>query len=345
MVNKKLNYYLKQINLIKLFKIAMGSSIAIILANFLGLQYSPSAGIITLLSIQDTKRETFFVAGKRFFSFFIAIGVAYVLFNTIGYLPATFGLFLLVFVGLSYLFSLQDGISMSAVLTTHFLIEKNMELSFIGNELAIMMIGVFVAILFNLYLPKNTDAVKSDMRKVEEEIKEILNILAECTLKNCKPEEKRGSNCILNEKFHQLDLNLKSALKKAYDNMNNTLLSDTRYYIQYFEMRRGQLSILHQMKEQLSMMTTMQKQAVPIADFIRKIALSFHEYNNAEELLLWLNNMKESFKHEPNPITREEFENRAVLFLLLNSIENFLQAKKIFVSNISAKEIELYWKN
>jgi uncharacterized membrane protein YgaE (UPF0421/DUF939 family) len=55
--------------------------------------------------------------------------------------------------------------------------------------------------------------------------------------------------------------------------------------------------------------------------------------------------MKESFKHEPNPITREEFENRAVLYILLNSIENFLQAKKIFVSNISAKEIELYWKN
>ncbi|MDF2473699.1 MAG: hypothetical protein K0R21_1481 [Anaerocolumna sp.] len=364
MIKDKLEYYLKQINAMKLFKIAIGSSIAIIIANGLGLQYSPSAGIITLLSVQDTKKETFLIAGRRFLSFFMAIGIAFLLFQSMGYLPITFGLFLLVFVGCSYLFRLQDGISMSSVLTTHFLIEKNMELSFIGNELAIMMIGVFIAIIFNLYIPKNIEAVKSDMRKVEEEIKEILSIFSQCMLKNCNQVPcgnakannfeavnlavkegigKEISPCILADKFEQLDTDLKKALTKAYENMNNTLLSDTRYYIQYFEMRRNQLTLLRQMKEQLNIITTVQKQAVPISEFIIKIAGTFHEYNNAEDLLVELSYIKESFKKEPNPLTREEFENRAVLYLLLNSIDNFLKAKRNFVANISPEEIKIYW--
>ena len=43
---------------LKILKIAAGTGISIIIAEVLGLRYSASAGVITLLSIQDTKRET-----------------------------------------------------------------------------------------------------------------------------------------------------------------------------------------------------------------------------------------------------------------------------------------------
>ena len=44
--------------LLKILKIAVGSMLAMAAAQALGLRYSSSAGVITLLSIQDTKRET-----------------------------------------------------------------------------------------------------------------------------------------------------------------------------------------------------------------------------------------------------------------------------------------------
>ena len=44
--------------MLKLIKIAVGCVASIFLADVLGLGYSTSAGIITLLTIQDTSRET-----------------------------------------------------------------------------------------------------------------------------------------------------------------------------------------------------------------------------------------------------------------------------------------------
>ena len=49
---------MKNINLIKTLKIAAGSMLAIIIAQSLNISYSTSAGIITLLSIQNTKKST-----------------------------------------------------------------------------------------------------------------------------------------------------------------------------------------------------------------------------------------------------------------------------------------------
>ena len=49
--------YLKNINPIKVFKIAVGTGLAIFIANISGLNYVSSAGMITLLSIQDTKNQ------------------------------------------------------------------------------------------------------------------------------------------------------------------------------------------------------------------------------------------------------------------------------------------------
>lgn len=44
--------FFKKINFIKVLKIAIGTGIAILIAEFLGLKYVSSAGIITLLSIR-----------------------------------------------------------------------------------------------------------------------------------------------------------------------------------------------------------------------------------------------------------------------------------------------------
>ncbi len=337
-----------KINFIKILKIAVGSSAAILFADLLGLSYSASAGIITLLSIQDTKKETLIVAGKRILAFLLALFTAFVLFRALGYHTVTFGVFLLVFITVSYLLRLQEGIAMCSVLVTHFLIEKDMGPVFIWNESLIMIIGTFVGVLLNLYMPGNSEAVKADMRLLEEDIRTILGKLSECILSSretVKPADNYGctDSCTLDKDLKDLDSHLKDALSRAYDNMNNTLLSDTRYYIQYITMRRNQFTILIHIKEQLCRLTKVPRQAEPIAGFLNTVREQFHEYNNAERLLEELERIKSGFRAEPNPVTREEFENRAVLYLILYDLENFLNIKKNFVSNISLKQIMTFW--
>ncbi|MGB8453921.1 MAG: aromatic acid exporter family protein [Anaerocolumna sp.] len=338
-----------KINFIKILKIAIGSSAAILFAGLLGLQYSASAGIITLLSIQDTKKETLIIAGKRLLAFLMAIVTAYFLFSSFGYHTITFGVFLLVFITESYLFRLPEGIAMCSVLVTHFLIEKNMGSVLIRNEIMIMITGTFVGILLNLYMPGNTEAVKADMRLIEEDMKIILGKISEGILSK-REQIKTDKNydcksiCKPDKELTDLDNHLKGALSRAYDNMNNTLLSDTRYYIQYFMMRKNQFSILIHINEQLGLLTSIPKQAVPIALFLNNIGKQFHEYNNAEKLLEELDRIKSGFREEPNPLTREEFENRAVLYLVLYDLETFLKIKRNFVSNISLSQIITFWK-
>lgn len=352
-----------KINFIKILKIAAGSSAAILIADLLGLNYSASAGIITLLSIQDTKKETLLVAGKRLLAFILALLTANVLFTSLGFYTVTFGIFLLVFISLSYLLKLQEGIAMCSVLVTHFLIEKNMEPVLIFNESKLMILGILIGIILNLYMPGNVKAVKADMRLIEEDIRVVLSILSKDMTHNrklpkqteqrLKTEESEQikltlqteqlDRAKLSEKLKEIDIHLREALSRAYDNMNNTLLRDTRYYLQYFMMRRSQFTILSHIAEQVSLLTAIPPQAQVVALYMDKIREQFHEYNNAERLLEELRQIKAAFKEEPNPLTREEFENRAVLYLLLYDLEIFLSIKKNFVNNISLNDINTYW--
>ncbi|MDF2801982.1 MAG: hypothetical protein K0S61_1885 [Anaerocolumna sp.] len=344
-----INLRIDKNDIIKIIKIAAGTSLSILIAEFFGLAYSASAGIITLLSIQDTKKETITVALKRIIGFVIAVIIAFALFSTLGYYPITFGIFVLLFILLSYILKISEGISMCAVLTTHFLIEKNMRTDFIINEFLILFIGIIVGILLNLFMPRSLYRVKSQMNKVEEMIKIILEKQANAILvlehqnEDCKQED--NSTRAYDVTYDLIELNdlLETGLSSAYENMNNTLLMDTRYYIQYFNMRKNQYETLTHMKERINRLSLIPKQAQPIYEFVKKISSQLHEYNNARTLLEELDEMLQNFKEEPNPQTREEFENRAVLLLFMYDVENFLTIKKSFVDRISDKQIKMFW--
>ena len=56
-------------NVLKVVKIAGGSLLAMLIAEGLGLNYAASAGVITLLSIHDTKRETIRLMARRMSAF------------------------------------------------------------------------------------------------------------------------------------------------------------------------------------------------------------------------------------------------------------------------------------
>lgn len=327
---------IKKINYIQIIKIAVGSCISILIADFFHLSYSSSAGVITLLSIQNTKKETLLITMKRLLSFIISFIIAFFIFSLTGYHPFSYGFYLLIFVGICYLFNLEEGISMNAVLTTHFLIEKSMSPHWLMNELSLFLLGSGIAVLLNLYIPKKIMIIKQDQVEIENNIKEILYQMS-TSLLNPLAESRLTKNLQL------LDMQLKISLSRAYENMNNTLLGDTRYYIQYMQMRKDQCNILKRMNSQIKSLNTVPSQAHTIANYINTIASSYHEYNNAIDLLEGLQKIIVDFKLDPLPSSRLEFENRAILFQLISELEVFLVSKRDFVAALTTSQIRTFW--
>lgn len=315
-------------------KVAIGSAISIIIAEGLGLLYSPSAGIVTLLSVQDTKKETIKIAAKRFISFLMAMAISFVLFSFLGYNPFVFGGFILIFVGLSHLFDLKDGISINAVLMTHFLVEERFDLPMILNEVMILAIGMGIGIIINLIMPNYKKQIFEKQRMLEDEMRNTISTMA-LALKDKTNEIKIDFTC--------LDELLEDLLGKAYDDAGNTLLADTRYLISYLEMRKHQVEVLKDITLNINQIPVLLKQSIPIAEFLEETSDRFHELNNAKGLLESLDKLYEHYRQDDLPASRDEFEHRAVLFKILKDLEYFLLIKKNFVIDLEKNNIKSYW--
>lgn len=356
--NQKINKLkLSKINPWYITKVGIGSAIAIFLAEMLGLSYSPSAGIITLLTIQNTKKETLKVSLKRVISFLLAVLISFILFSSLGYNAWVFGAFVFLFAALSYIFELKDGISMNAVLVTHFLAARRFDRSLFVNEVMILAIGMGLGILINMFMPNYKEEILKKQHLLEEEMKKVLKSMAfalkdkkACLIQDETQINMRKSKDIsgLSDQtedqiiidFRDLDILIEELIKKAYDDAGNTLLSNTRYMISYLEMRKHQIEVLKAISRNITKIPVLLKQSIPLSEFYEKTADSFHEMNSVKGLLKDLDKLYANYKQDNLPVTREEFEYRAVLFQILQETEYFLRIKRNFVLELEKNK---YW--
>ena len=320
----------------KVSKIAFGSTIAILLANAIGLEYSISAGIITLLTIQDTKKETIFISLKRIVAFLLATILAFILFPNFGFSTVPFGVFLFLFVGGCSIVKLQDGIAMNSVLATHYILSENISISMITNEALLLFIGAGIGTLINLFMPSNVKQIREVQEKIESDLRKILFRMAFFLRESDKTKYKDHCFTPLQE-----DINL--GLTYAYTNMNNTLFQESQYFIRYMEMRKQQLQVLTEIYGKIISLHSVPNQVIPISQFIEKIANSLAESNNAKALLQLEHSLEEGYRQSSLPLTREEFEDRAVLYMILKDFKIFLMMKEQFADTLTNEQIEKYW--
>lgn len=317
-------------------KTAVGAAAAMIIAMSIGLKYATAAGVIAILSVQSTKRQSIKIAIQRMGACILALFTASILFRIFGYNPIVFGIFLIVFIPVSARFSLNEGIVVSSVLATHLLTEKSASASLVVNELLLMITGIGVALFLNLYMPSVEKEIKRDIDDIESLIRDLLLHLSSA-LRACAVSIKEE------KLFSALEDKLILGRQRAYKNLNNTLFSDGSYYVKYVEMRMQQLNTLKNMRRHFERFSISYKQTEMIADFTERLSQSIHEYNNAEGLLRTLQDLRYNFAAMDLPATREEFENRAMLYQFLNDLEQFLQIKKEFKQNLKDNNIvDLY---
>lgn len=327
---------------IKILKTAVGAGIAIVLAEAVGLRFAASAGVITLLSIQDTKRETIRVVFRRLISFGIAMVLSFFCFRIFGYGAFAVAIFLLFFAAICIGAGMQEGISVNTVLMTHFLSEQTMSWSGVANELGLLLVGAGIGVILNLYIPGKKKVIKITQRQIEERMKSVLEGM-ECVLVQKNPAELKEGRTHLAREISLLGQELADGEKNAYLDMENRLLSDTKYYIRYMSMRRNQEVVFKRIQESLRYLHMVPSQAGEIAALTGRIRASLHEHNNAIGLLEDVKSVKGFMETQPLPGERDEFESRAVLFGILLELEQFLRIKKEFVEQLTEAEIRQFW--
>lgn len=325
-----------QVSWYRVLEITVGCCAAMVAAMALGLDNPMSAGVIAILSIQDTKRDTLRAAADRFAAFAMAVFLSFLCFSLLGYHIWAFALYLLPFTLLCYALKLHSSIPICTVLVTHFWLAGHMRLTLLLNETYLMLLGTGIAILLHLFVPGSLAGMKREQRAIEDSIRTLLTDFA--GVLRCAQEKD-----VLAADFARLTALLDTAREKAASLLGNTLTRDVRYYVRYVDLRTAQAAVLRRMLDTLDpRLTTPIAQAYPIADHLCHIASLFHETNDAKDLLRRTEALLETYRSEPLPQTRWEFEIRAMLYRILIDIEQLLTLKSSFFESLSEDDRKRY---
>jgi len=317
--------YLKYLDGIA-FKMSASAVIALLIGSLLNLQFSAVASVIAILSIQDTRKKTLVFAKKRIIACLLAIFLSVIIYKFIGQSSLIFGVFLIIFIPLTSRLKVSEGMVPAVVLSTHLLIADSINSFWIINEVLIMLIGVGVATISNLFMPSYVKEFNKDKEYIEEKYKWLLDKMANSLLSYTVDMNE-------NKTIVELEKRLKDSLDRAYKIVNNKLLSADTYYVDYMTMRINQFNIIMKLRQHYEHFYMSFEQTYMISKFTQNVSSKLHEKNDCSELLQELEILREDFKKMALPKTREEFENRSQLLQFLNDMEDLLKIKRSFILN------------
>lgn len=299
-------------------KMTLAGVIALFLAYFMGITYYTTAAAISILSIQWTKRDFINIAFKRLISGVLAIILSAILFYYIGNTFWAFALFLVVFTNLSWIFNAPEGIVPSVVVVTHFLLVSSITVSFVLEEILLLLIAIIVAFVINMLYPQfSFNRMQKDLLLVDGIIESELSKVA-LNLKD--------NTCLPNQ-MEPAKKALKVIMDKARMVDRDIIMQNDHRYITYLYMRNTQLDEVIKINNHLCKITSNHPYKDEIADFLLKLSQNISFGDKASKLLEELNNLKQFFINSELPKSRDEFETRAMLFQIVNEIDAFLQLK------------------
>ncbi|WP_294703421.1 aromatic acid exporter family protein [uncultured Fusobacterium sp.] len=308
----------------KVIKTALGTFISIYLAELLGIKFGATAGIVTIISIQATKKESIKIAFERFLASLIGLFIAVIAFKIFGYSPFVFGIFILIFMPVCLKLKLFQGFLCTVVLATHILSLQKISVNIIRNEIYILLLGIVVALILNMYMPNMGKELEQKRKSVDILMKTLLNYFGDVLI--------TGSVFVDEETlFKELKKELDDMKEIVYKEYNNDLFDSSRKDIDFVQMKRNQYKILIKMRNHFYRFYLSSEHALIISEFIRKVSDAIGVDKLYQEVLLELEKVREIFKNMPLPKSRVEFESRAVLFQFLNDTEDFLELKKEYM--------------
>lgn len=303
----------------RIIKTALATPLSLAIAQFLGTSNVATAGILTMLCIQPSRKKSFETASQRFLACLLAIGFSVTFFELLGYSPLVLSLLLMIFIPATIFLKIESGIMTSTVITLNIYIFKNVNMDFIYNQFYLIIIGIGTGFLVNLYMPSLEKKIERLQKSIEKNFQVILLKISQLIQGQAKS-------------WNQQEIKeLKSLFAEAEEivlrDKENRLSGDKNLYSRYFEMRKHQLDSLQDMLIIVNRMSQKGVLAQEIALFYEKLSQNL-QTENAKTYQEELQVLRHKFKQENLPQSHDEFEAKSVLFHLLYEIESFLASQE-----------------
>lgn len=303
-------------------KTAVGTTISVFLAQILGLQFVVSAGMLTILCMQTTRRKSLETAFSRFGACIVAIIVGSFLFSVLGHHVLVIGLTLLVVIPLTVRFKVAGGIGTSSVVMLQIYNATVIDFALIVELFALVAVGIGVALIINFYMPSVDKELEGYQRQVEEQFRRMFHMMAQAI----RGEDVQGGLV----EIRKAEEMVKDAKKLGLRELQNYLLQPDDTYYQYFSAKEKQLDVIKRVVPIIDTLSSTYEQNYIIADFLDSIADSMRPKATESITLLQLQEMRQQFRELPLPKTMEEFENRAYLMQFVYEMEQYLLIKRTY---------------
>ncbi|MGK9043675.1 aromatic acid exporter family protein [Mammaliicoccus vitulinus] len=305
-------------------KTALGMTLAVILSRLIGLDNYASSAILVVLCIKDTRVKSFEAAIYRFIACFIAIMIGSVFFTYLGSSPIVLGIMVLLFIPVTVMIGVQEGIVTSCVIILHLYMAKAIDLNLIINEILLLIIGIGIALIMNMFMPSLDHKLNQYKRKIEDDFILITFVFSE-GLNN--PNKKLNT-----PSFDQVSQNIKKAKSLAFREVKNHFVRNENSYYHYFDMRQEQLTLLKRMKKLIESMQHSQHAHHLCSQLLLDVSQNVQSKDYSLMRLHSLYEIKIKLQSIELPKTQGELESIAALFQLLNEVEEYLQIKSQFGS-------------
>lgn len=284
----------------------------------LGITNYLSAGILAMISIQKTKRLSIRIASIRAVLVFISMILSVSLFVVLGYNFIAYSLFIITIVVLSAVTNLQDGTIPSVVVVTHLFVLGEFSMVFLFETALMYTITVSIALLFNLFYPSESYNALEDYRsKLDNTIKEHLVYLKD-------KMESQERTCAFTTSLEQ---RIEDILEKINQITGDLIMKNHQDILNYSIMRSKQFDILKNICIQSDKLHSVYPQTKTVINYLDSLSNSIGVKDYASSKLEEIDRLLLQFKDEPLPLTREEFEHRAILYYITLQIRQFLKLK------------------
>ncbi|PTI36792.1 aromatic acid exporter family protein, partial [Staphylococcus succinus] len=154
-------------------KTAIGMALGIIIAKLIGLDNFASSAILVVLCIKHTKVHSVQAIVSRFVSCLMILAIGSLIFNLLGQHAIVLGLIVLLFIPLTVVFNVQEGVVTSCVILLHVFNAKTIDMHLIFNEILLLVIGLGIAFLMNLIMPSLDSTLKQYKQQIEDQFTSI----------------------------------------------------------------------------------------------------------------------------------------------------------------------------
>ena len=304
-------------------KTAVGMTLGVIICKLLGLDNYASSAILVVLCIKHTKMHSVQAILSRLVSCLLILFLGSAIFSLLGQHAFVLGLIVLLFIPLTVVLNVQEGVITSCVILLHVFNAKAINGHLILNEIMLLIVGLGIAFLMNLMMPSLDKKLNHFKQDIENQITEIFNIFSQaCSMHNNH----------LNIKFDSLLLNIKKAKSLAFRDVKNHFVRNENSFYHYFDMREEQVELLKRMTSLLEKINTDDPILEKISQLMYEIGSNVNSNDYTALRLHSLYEIRLSLDDLPLPTTHETLNSRAHIIQILNELEEYLNIKSQFGS-------------